>query len=101
MIVRLSLLDRKESLQYTIYSDVYIGTSNGYKQVGTSRLFKNDKGNFVAELSLTEAVDLDYFFYYRGATDNDGVFIFSGIDFFENQQKNTSPTRLREMIIEG
>ena len=98
MTVRLSLLDRINSLSYSEYVPVSIFDGK-YREIGACRIYRDVQGNHIGVLDLQEEVSSDLFFYYRSRANEDGVFLFSGLDFMITQQEQNPTTQLKEMII--
>lgn len=98
MVVKLTLLDKQKPLSYQSIVEVYQYIDK-YERIGICKISTNDQGSHYGELELDREVGLDMFFYYRGITNEDGIFEFSGLDFMQTEIKNKQTTRLREMII--
>ena len=96
--VKLTLLDKQKSLATTdIVPIIFNNEINS--PIGSCTLFKEDDGRHYGILRLEKDIDLNVYFYYIGLLNNDGVFHFDGLQFFEEELKNHQTTTLKEMVI--
>jgi hypothetical protein len=99
MKVRLSLLDKIGSLSY--YNPVPVSTYDGcYRDIGICRIYRDEQGNHYGMLDINEHISPESFFYYRQRANNDGVFLFSGLDLMPTQMKENPTTQLKQMIMD-
>jgi hypothetical protein len=73
MIVKLSLLDRKEVLFYPHEVPVTCVVEGAYRIIGVCKVYRDEQGRHLGELELEEVVSLDLYFYYRAMSNTAGI----------------------------
>lgn len=94
--VRLSLLDGKPSVGYNETIPVFLSDMNN--PIGKCTIIRTEKGHF-GDVELESAVSGELYFYYRDAVTEPVSFYLSGLQFLEEPLKNSSTTKLKDMIV--
>lgn len=99
MKVQLSLLDRKPAIFYPSEVPVGVFQNAKYQLIGHCKIERNLDGRHFGTLLVSVEINPNWYFYYRGLANDAGVFVFSGLDFHEQEMDHSKTTRLNEMIL--
>ena len=97
MVVKLTLLDKLQSLGYDETGEVAIA-GDRYEIVGTITVFKDNDGNHLGKLKLNRQVHEKLYFYYTFGINNN-IPWFKGLQLNESERKESPTSQLKDMIV--